>query len=243
VENFPLQATIVIAGETPPLSSRTKERIILNFLPKKQVQGFYSEFQNFVNREPQRFFPSWIQFLLKERQAGLSFPDTLNIPALLEVPRYSNQTIRIQQNLAVIHFGLSLLKKFADEKGLSFRITKALYKQIFSKLIENISESISGDLEQFLEDCVQIEEEGKFLPSDFFWDKKKKVFWLSPTRVYTRWKSWVRQKGLANERTSLSSEAIRHLLQQHESFVEAGRPYIPGTSKQLRMLSFSKKLF
>jgi len=244
VQQFPLQATAVIAGETPPLSSRTKERIILSFLPKKQTQGFFQEFRQFLERKPQRFFPAWIRFLIQERAAGLSFPDTLRIPALEAVPGYSRLSVRIQQNLVVLHFGLGLISKFAKEHNIPFKISKNLYGRIFSQLIENITEGISGDLEQFLEDCAQIEEEGRFLPLDYWWDpKRKNVFWLSPTRVYTRWKSWVKQKGLGSERTALSSEAIRHLLRQLDSFIEVGKPYAPGTNKQLRMLGFSRKIF
>jgi len=244
VQEFPLAATAIIAGETPPLSSRTKERVILNFLPKRKTRNFFPTFQKFVNREPQRFFPAWIKFLIQRRKEGLSFPASpLQVPALLNVKGFLDLPIRVQQNLLVIHFGLGLLRDFARAQQISFSISKSLYSHIFEKLIENLTEAISGDLEQFLEDCSEIEEEGRFSPYDYWWDSKKKVFWFSPSRVYNRWKSWLRLKNLTKERTMLSSEAIRQLLMQLETFVEKGKPYIPGKKKQLRMLAFSKKIF
>jgi hypothetical protein len=244
VQEFPLAATAIIAGETPPLSSRTKERIILNFLPKKKTRPFFPKFQSYLDRKPQRFFPCWIKFLIKKRKEGLQFPTSpLLVPTLPEVRGFLDLPVRIQQNLLILHFGFRLLKEFAKENDIPFSFPKSLYLEIFEKLIENLTEAISGDLEQFLEDCAEMEEEGRFLPFDYWWDKKKQVFWFSPTRIYNRWRGWLRIKNLTRERTMLSSEAIRHLLMQLDSFIEKGKPYIPGKKKQLRMLAFSKKIF
>jgi hypothetical protein len=237
VSEFPLRAPIIVAGETPPLSGRIKERIILVFLKKKPLSKFSERIANYESLELQNFFFAYMKFLT-EKKSSLEFKRIF--PERLQgIRKWKGLPVRIKLNLLLVDFGLSLLGKFAKEKKIEWVVKKDLYHFIFDSLIANLIEELPSDLEDFLNDLDEMRE-GGILEDEYF--EQDEEFYLNLHSAYRKWKSWTSRHHLRNERANLSEVLIRQMLKELSSFVKFTRAISPRGRRRKRFLVFSEDI-
>jgi hypothetical protein len=237
VDEFPLRAPIIIAGETPPITGRIKERIILVFLKKKPLAKFSERITEYLSLKLENFFSSYIKFLTAQKPAlefKRIFPERLQ-----SIKRWKTLPIRIRLNLLLIDFGLSLLGRFAKEKGIEWVVKKDLYHFVFNSLVSNLIEELPSDLEDFLNDLDEMRESG-LLEDEYF--QQDEEFYLNLHSAYRKWKSWTSRHHLKNERANLSEVLIRQMLKEMSAFSKFTRAVSPRGRRRKRFLVFSEDI-